>query len=121
LIGLILLVMTFVLGFFMISTMPYNSFKEVEFIMARPSFVMFGVIVLVTVVAVTPAFMLFSLLGIYTASGPVRWAAWKIQGKKGFQEGLPVQPAPATPTPEIIAAEEQPASELGKPDENIQD
>ena len=120
-IGLILLVITYVLGFFMISTMPYNSFKEVEFIMARPSFVMFGVVVLVTAVAVSPAFMLFFLLGIYSASGPVRWVAWKIQGKKGFQESLPVQQPPATPAPENIAAEEQPASEPGKPGENIQD
>jgi len=54
-----LLVMTFVLGFCMISTMPYNSFKDVEFIMARPSFVMFGVVVLVAIIAVDPAFMLF--------------------------------------------------------------
>ena len=55
LISFVLLGMTFVLGFFMISTMPYNSFKDIEFIMARPSFVMFGVIVLVTIIAVTPA------------------------------------------------------------------
>ena len=53
-ISLVLLGMTFVLGFFMISTMPFNSFKDIEFIMARPSFVMFGVIVLVTIIAVTP-------------------------------------------------------------------
>ena len=57
--------------------------------MARPSFVVFGVIVLVTIVAVAPAFMLFLLLALYTVSGPVRWTAWKIQGKKGFQEDVP--------------------------------
>ena len=93
LIRLVLLGMTFVLGVFMISTMPFNSFKEVEFIKARPSFVVFGVIVLVSVVAVTPAFMLFLLLTIYAVSGPVRWVAWKIQGKKGFQEGLTTRQA----------------------------
>ncbi|MGO9314963.1 MAG: CDP-diacylglycerol--serine O-phosphatidyltransferase [Syntrophobacteraceae bacterium] len=120
LISLVLMVMTFVLGFFMISTMPYNSFKDIEFIMARPSFVMFGVIVLVTIIAVTPPFMLFLLLAIYTASGPVRWTAWKIMGKKGFQEGVPVQQEPSAPTPEKSAAEEQPAL-LEKPGENIQD
>ena len=119
-ISFVLLGMTFVLGFFMISTMPYNSFKDIEFIMARPSFVMFGVIVLVTIIAVTPPFMLFILLAIYTASGPVRWTAWKIMGKKGFQEGAAVQQGLSAPTPEISPAEEQPAS-IEKPGENIQD
>jgi CDP-diacylglycerol--serine O-phosphatidyltransferase len=118
-IGAVLLVMTFVLGFFMISTMPFNSFKEVEFIKARPSFVLFGVIVLVSVVAVTPAFMLFSLLAIYTASGPVRWTAWKIQGKKGFQEGV-ITPQAAAPAQEDITRERQPLAELDKPGEKIQ-
>ena len=60
----VLLAMTFVLGFFMISTMPYNSFKDIEFIRARPSFVMFGVIVLVSIIAVTPA--------VYALSSPAR-------------------------------------------------
>jgi CDP-diacylglycerol---serine O-phosphatidyltransferase len=119
-ISFVLLGMTFVLGFFMISTMPYNSFKDIEFIMARPSFVMFGVIVLVTIIAVTPPFMLFVLLAIYTASGPVRWTVWKIMGKKGFQEGAAVQQEPSAPTPEKFSAEEQPAL-LEKPGENIQD
>jgi CDP-diacylglycerol--serine O-phosphatidyltransferase len=119
-ISLVLLGMTFVLGFFMISTMPYNSFKDIEFIMARPSYVMFGVIVLVTIIAVTPPFMLFLLLLIYTVSGPVRWTAWKIKGKKGFQEGLAVQQGPLAPTPEKFPSEEQTAL-LEKPGENIQD
>ncbi len=120
LISLVLMVMTFVLGFFMISTMPYNSFKDIEFIMARPSFVMFGVIVLVTIIAVTPPFMLFLFLAVYTASGPVRWTAWKIKGKKGFQEGATVQQEPSAPTPERFPEEEKPAL-LEKPGENIQD
>jgi CDP-diacylglycerol--serine O-phosphatidyltransferase len=113
-----LLVMTFVLGFCMISTMPYNSFKDIEFIMARPSFVMFGVVVLVTVVAVTPAFMLFSLLALYTVSGPVRWIAWKIKGKKGFQETIPVQP---TLPSETAATERKSLSDINMLGEDTQD
>jgi CDP-diacylglycerol--serine O-phosphatidyltransferase len=108
LISPVLLATTVVLGFCMVSTMPYNSFKDVEFIMARPSFVMFGVVVLVTVVAVTPAFMLFSILGLYTVSGPIRWTVWKIMGKKGFQEGVPAQQTPAALTPDNNAAERKP-------------
>ena len=111
--------MTFVLGFFMISTMPFNSFKEVEFIKARPSFVVFGVILLVSIVAVTPAFMLFFLLSIYTVSGPVRWAAWKIQGKKGFQEGVTDQQT-TTPAPENVSGAQQSLAQPDKPGENIE-
>ena len=117
--GSVLLVMTFVLGFFMVSTMPFNSFKEVEFIKARPSFVVFGVIVLVSVVAVAPAFVLFVLLALYTVSGPVRWVAWKIQGKKGFQEGVSAPQEPA-PVQESAPEEQKPFVELVKPGEKVQ-
>lgn len=116
--GSVLLVMTFVLGFFLISTMPFNSFKEVEFIKARPSFVVFGVIVLVCIVAAAPAFMLFVLLGLYTVSGPVRWTAWKIQGKKGFQVGVTAPQAPAL-VQENVTEEHKPFAEIVKPGENI--
>jgi CDP-diacylglycerol--serine O-phosphatidyltransferase len=116
---LVLLVMTYSLGFFMVSTMPYNSFKDVEFIKAKPSFVVFGVIVVVSIVAVAPAFMLFSLLALYTVSGPVRWIAWKVLGKKGFQEGASVQQPPISPTPERVQEEEQPVL-LEKPGQNLE-
>jgi len=119
LIGPVLLVMTFILGFFMVSTMPFNSFKEVEFIRARPSFVVFCVILLVSIVAVAPAFMLFLLLSIYTASGPVRWAAWQFQGKRGFQEGVTTQQK-TTPAVENISGAEQSLARPGNPGENIQ-
>jgi CDP-diacylglycerol--serine O-phosphatidyltransferase len=121
LIGSCLLVITFVLGFCMISTMPYNSFKDVEFIMARPSFVMFGVVVLVTVVAVTPAIMLFSLLTLYTVSGPVRWIFWKIKGKKGFPESIPTQQTPEALTTETASAEEMLTTKIKIHGENPQD
>ena len=119
LIRLVLLGMTFVLGVFMISTMPFNSFKEVEFIKARPSFVVFGVIVLVSIVAITPAFMLFSLLTVYVFSGPVRWTAWMIQGKKGFQEGLTNRQT-ATPAQGGVSGEQQSLAQPDKPGENIE-
>jgi CDP-diacylglycerol--serine O-phosphatidyltransferase len=108
LISSVLLAVTFVLGSFMISTMPYNSFKEVEFIKARPSFVVFGVIVLVSVIAISPAFMLFLMLTLYSASGPVRWITWKIQGK-GLPEGEPAVQLSAVPMPEKEPVQEQPA------------
>ena len=113
LIGPALLVMTFLLGSFMISTMPYNSFKDMEFIKARPSSVVFGVIVLVSVIAVAPPVMLFLTLLLYTLSGPVRWTAWKIMGN-GKKESPP-EPQATQPAPENGAEERKAVAELVKP------
>jgi hypothetical protein len=68
---------------------------------------------------VTPAFMLFFLLTLYTVSGPVRWTAWKIQGKKGFQEA-PATRQTAASAPESISGEEQALAQPGNPGENIE-
>ncbi len=116
---MVLLAMTYLLGFFMVSTMPYNSFKDVEFIKAKPSFVVFGVIVGVSIVAVAPALMLFVLLVLYTSSGPVRWIIWRILGKKGFLESASGLRPPVTPTPETALEEEQPVM-LEKSGQNIE-
>ncbi len=80
LIGPVLLAMTYLLGSFMISTMPYNSFKDVEFIKAGPSFVLFGVIIVACIIVASPPLMLFLALLVYTLSGPIRWGVWKITG-----------------------------------------
>ncbi len=80
-IGPVLLTLTYLLGFFMVSTLPYNSFKDFEVIKAKPSFVVFGVILFVSIIAVSPHHMLFLMLTVYTASGPVRWIIWRVTGK----------------------------------------
>ncbi|MDR3568179.1 MAG: CDP-diacylglycerol--serine O-phosphatidyltransferase [Syntrophobacteraceae bacterium] len=105
-IGPVLLVATFLLGSFMISTMPYNSFKDFEFIKARPSFVVFGVILLVSVIAVDPPLMLFIILSLYTLSGPVRWVAWKIGGKD--KKVGSTEPEAAQSPPENVTEERRP-------------
>jgi CDP-diacylglycerol--serine O-phosphatidyltransferase len=66
-----LLVMTYILGFLMVSTVPFNSFKDVEMVKAKPFPVLFGVITLITVVALRPGVMLFVLMVIYIVSGPL--------------------------------------------------
>jgi CDP-diacylglycerol--serine O-phosphatidyltransferase len=111
-IGPVLLALTYLLGFCMVSTMPYNSFKDIEVIKAKPSFVVFGVIVFVCVVAVNPASVLFVMLAVYTASGPVRWLVWRIMGKKGPQETAPAAAAlPETQLGEDLPTEGAPAFE----------
>jgi CDP-diacylglycerol--serine O-phosphatidyltransferase len=112
----LLLVLTFLLGSFMISTMPFNSFKDVEVIKAKPSFVVFAVVLIVSIIAVSPSFILCAMLAVYTTSGPVRWVIWRVRGKRGFQEPVPIgTEPPAVPAGENIQAETRPAPEPGKP------
>ncbi len=113
-IGHVLLVLTYLLGFCMVSTMPYNSFKDIEFIKAKPSFVVFGVIVVVCIIAVAPASVLFLMLTVYVASGPVRWTIWRTAGKRGFQE-TPLTAAPQLSSHGDGRPENEPLSEPGQP------
>lgn len=112
-IGPVLLTMTYVLGSLMISTMPFNSFKDIEIIKARPSSVVFGVIVIVSVIAVSPQLTLFLTLFVYTLSGPLRWTVWKITGK-GKKTG-PLEPQAGESTVENSLEEQKPVAELVKP------
>ncbi len=82
-----LLIMTYLLGFLMVSTIPFFSFKEVEVLKAKPVPVLFGVIVLVTVVAIEPEAMLFAMQVVYVLSGPVGYL-WR------RSRGEPPRPAP---------------------------
>lgn len=116
LIGPVLLTGTILLGFFMISTMPFNSFKDVEFVKGRPSFIVFGVIVFVSVIAVNPPLMLFITLSLYTLSGPLRWGAWKIKGKA--KKVSPQEPQAPQPRQENLSEERKPFAELVKPGKN---
>ncbi len=70
-----LLVAAYLLGFLMVSTIPYNSFKDFEMKKAKPLPVLFGVLVLGTIIAVSPGPMLFALLLVYVFSGPILFLA----------------------------------------------
>ncbi|NLJ27019.1 MAG: CDP-diacylglycerol--serine O-phosphatidyltransferase [Deltaproteobacteria bacterium] len=70
-VNLSFLLMTYLLGFLMVSNVPFNSFKEVEMIKAKPLPVLFGAVMLLTIIAVNPSSMLFVLAVIYVCSGPV--------------------------------------------------
>ncbi len=66
-----LLLTTYVLGFLMVSTVPYYSFKDLEVIKGKVLPTLFLVIVFVSIIAIKPGMMLFLLLLIYLISGPV--------------------------------------------------
>lgn len=71
---LLLLAMTYLLGFLMVSNVTYSSFKEFDWFQKMPfrSFVL--TILLFSVIAVQPSIMLFTLAVIYVSSGPVGYA-----------------------------------------------
>lgn len=81
--GVLLLVATYILGFLMVSTVPYNSFKDFEIVKAKPITVLFVAVLGLTIVAVNPGLMLFLLLMVYLVSGPVRYVIWRLKGKPG--------------------------------------
>ncbi len=112
-IGTALLVMTFLLGSLMISTMPFNSFKDAESIKGHPPFILFGLVIFVCVIAAAPPLMLFLTLAVYTLSGPVRWVGWKITGKG--KTAAPPEALTDQSAPESVEEVRKPVAELVKP------
>ncbi len=88
-----LLVITYLLGFFMVSTIPYYSFKDLETVKVKPLPLLFGVITLVSIIAIEPGLMLFVLLLTYVASGPVIYVVRRYKGGPPPQETAPAEPA----------------------------
>ncbi len=84
--NVMLLVMTYVLGFLMVSTVPFNSLKDIEMLRAKPFPVLFGVIALLTVVAMRPGVVLFLLNGTYVLSGPVGYFYLRWRDSRNIQE-----------------------------------
>jgi CDP-diacylglycerol--serine O-phosphatidyltransferase len=93
LLGAPLLVLTYLLGFLMVSTVPFNSFKDFEFVKSKPLPVLFLVIVLLTVVAVSPGPMLFTIVLTYVVSGPLDYLVKRYRTAQSAKE---VEPAGAT-------------------------
>ncbi|HBD07658.1 MAG TPA: CDP-diacylglycerol--serine O-phosphatidyltransferase [Syntrophobacteraceae bacterium] len=69
--SIMLLITTYVLGFLMVSNIPYNSLKDLEMLRGRVLPTLFMLLVLLTVVATKPHVMLFSLFLTYVVSGPL--------------------------------------------------
>ncbi len=67
----LLLAMTYVLGFLMVSGIPYYSFKELDGIQRLRFGTLFLMILLLSVIAARPSIMLFTLGLVYVSSGPV--------------------------------------------------
>lgn len=81
-----LLVTTYLLGFLMVSTFPFNSFKDLESMKSKPLPTLFLVIVGVTVVAMSHGPVLFLCGVTYVISGPVGYLVLKHKGSPYFQK-----------------------------------
>lgn len=73
---------TYLLGFLMVSSIPFDSFKELEVVKGRPLPVLFVLVLLVTVVASQPSVMLFIVFTLYVLSGPTRYVYHKLRRTK---------------------------------------
>jgi CDP-diacylglycerol--serine O-phosphatidyltransferase len=70
----IFLAMTYLLGFLMVSNVPYLSFKEFDWFQKMPFRSLVLTILLFSVIVAKPSIMLFSLAFVYTTLGPVGYA-----------------------------------------------
>jgi CDP-diacylglycerol--serine O-phosphatidyltransferase len=78
----LLLATTYVLGFLMVSNIPYNSFKEFDGFQRMPFRTLFLVILLLSVVAAQPSIMLFTLGLVYVTLGPLGYAHGLLQSRR---------------------------------------
>jgi CDP-diacylglycerol--serine O-phosphatidyltransferase len=62
--------MIYVLSFFMVSTIPYYSFKKLDVKHYKPFNVLVSIILMALVIAYKPMVMLFLIMLLYTLSGP---------------------------------------------------
>jgi CDP-diacylglycerol--serine O-phosphatidyltransferase len=78
----LLLAMTYILGFLMVSSIPYYSFKEFDRLQRMRFRTLFFMILLLSVIAARPTIMLFTLGLIYVSSGPLGYAYRFKQNRK---------------------------------------
>jgi CDP-diacylglycerol--serine O-phosphatidyltransferase len=68
---ILIIVMIYILSFLMVSTIEYPSFKELELKKQKPFSVLVATILILMVIVYKPKVMLFIVLTVYIASGPV--------------------------------------------------
>jgi CDP-diacylglycerol--serine O-phosphatidyltransferase len=92
-----MLALVVVLGFLMVSTFRYRSFKGIDLRRRRSYISVLGIALLFLIVATQPEVLLLVATGLYTLSGPAAWAFSALRRRPGAQPPLPLdapQPAP---------------------------
>lgn len=68
---IVVLVITYILAYLMVSTIKYRSFKDVHLVERKPLSALVAAVLLLVVIVAEPQLMLFALCVLYSASGPV--------------------------------------------------
>ncbi len=76
--NIILLAMTYLLSFLMVSNVKYLSFKELDFFKKKPLTYLFILILFFILIASQPSIMIFLVFIIYSFSGPFEYIYRKI-------------------------------------------
>ena len=66
----VILVMTYILAYLMVSTIPYRSFKETHLAERKPLSSLIAAVLILIVIVAEPQIMLFVLFALYASSGP---------------------------------------------------
>jgi len=92
-----MLALVVVLGFLMVSTFRYRSFKGIDLRRRRSYISVLGIALLFLIVATQPEALLLGATGLYTVSGPAAWAFSALRRRPDPRPPLAVdepQPAP---------------------------
>jgi CDP-diacylglycerol--serine O-phosphatidyltransferase len=108
-----LLVAMALIGFLMVSTIRYRSFKQVDLRRRRSYRMVLMLVVVLVLIALDPHVALVVLAITYTASGPIEWAISRLRGSHhaGHSDGGDG----AAPPAEDAGAEPQPPTFEGAP------
>ncbi|MBI5038264.1 MAG: phosphatidylcholine/phosphatidylserine synthase [Nitrospirae bacterium] len=66
---LVILLMTYILAYLMVSTIPYRSFKEAHMAEKRPLSSLIAAVLVLIIIVAEPRIMLFVLFALYASSG----------------------------------------------------
>jgi CDP-diacylglycerol--serine O-phosphatidyltransferase len=78
-VGLVMLLTMYALGLLMVSTIRFNSFKNLDLASRKPFSMVVAAILLICIVASEPQIMLFGVTLIYALSGPVGYCLYLIR------------------------------------------
>ena len=95
--GMAMLALVVAVGFLMVSTFRYRSFKGVDLRRRRSYISVLGIALLFLVVSIEPETSLLVATGLYTMSGPLTWAVSTLRRRADPRPPLAVdepQPAP---------------------------
>ena len=85
----ILLLLIYALALFMVSSLPFYSFKDIDWQRRQPFSLLIVLVVGITLLLAQPRVALFTGISLYLASGPTWWAWRKLRRLRGGQNASP--------------------------------